>query len=162
MRSLWKHSLVLACSALMLALPLTVFAAQPDTYVSIGPMVNKTFPDRSVSRVDVTVGNAGNVAPNASVYAFLRVSTASGPVCPELGIPDIQGKLSPGAAFKAFRFEVAYAAQVLKTVFYTIEAEVRYLNYQCSQFETNCANNLKRVTYKFSAGGTPSCVKLPQ
>ena len=179
MRSLWKHTFVVACSSVMLAAPLPSFAAAPDLYVKIGPIVKETSPLRTVYKVDVTVGNAGNVAPNASVYAFLRVSTASGPVCPELGIPDIQGRLSPGAAFKAFRFQVTYpgpatqlqpgatkkgALKDLQLVGYTIEAEVKYLNYPCSNFESNCLNNypLPPASRGFLSGGTPSCVKVVQ
>lgn len=177
MHSFWKLTLVLACSGLMLAVPLPAFAAQ-DLYVNIGPIVKDTSPVRTVYMVDVTVGNAGNVAPTASVYTFLRVGTASGPVCPELGIPNIQGRLSPGAAFKAFRFQVTYpgpATQLqpgatkkggklegLQLVGYTIEAEVKYLNYPCSNFESNCSDNLKRPSRGFLSGGTPSCVKLVQ
>ena len=170
MRSLWKHSLVLACSGLMFAAPLPSFAAQ-DTYVSIGPIVKGTSPLPRVDKVDVTVGNAGNVAPNAYMNAFLRVSIGSQQIC-NIGIPGIN--LPPGQSVKALRFQMTYPQlkpgvspqQWLQTqgrelVMYTIEAEVSY-NYPCSQFETNCGNNLQRAPREFRSGGTPSCVKLVQ
>lgn len=168
MRSLWKGSLVLAIGGLLLVAPMTASAAAPDMYVSMGSIVREPPLSPTVWKVDVKVGNAGTVAPGASVYAFLRAGTASGPACPELGIPDIQGRLSPGTAFKAFRFQVTYPTPTpikkLPVVRYTIEAEVRYLNYECQPGinDNNCANNLQRVTLGFPTGGTPSCVKLVQ
>ena len=166
MHSFWKLSLLLSCSALMLTAPLPAFA-ESDMYVSIGSTVREPPLSPTVWKVDVKVGNAGNVQPSASVYAFLRASTQSGQIC-EAGIPNIQGRLSPGAAFKAFRFQVNYPAPTaikkLPVVRYTIEAEVKYLNYPCQQGvnDNNCANNLQRVTLAFPTGGTPSCVKLVQ
>ena len=167
MRSLWKHSLVFAFGGFLLIAPLSASAAAPDMYVVIGSIVREPPLNPTVWKVDVAVGNAGTVAPGASVYAFLRAGTASGPVC-ETGLPNIQGRLIPGTAFKAFRFQVTYPAPTpikkLPVVRYTIEAEVRYLNDQCQQGinDNNCANNLQRVTLPFPTGGTPSCVKLVQ
>ena len=167
MRSLWKHSLVLACVGLMLAASLPAFAAAPDMFVTIGSIVREPALHPTVWKVDVAVGNGGTVAPGAAVYAFLRAGTASGPVC-ETGLPNIQGGLSPSTAFKAFRFQVTYPASTpikkLPVVRYTIEAEVKYLNYPCQPGinDNNCANNLREVTLPFPTGGTPSCVKLVQ
>ena len=167
MHSFWKLSLLLSCSALMLTAPLPAFAAAPDMYVKILSIVKEPSLHPTVWRVDVAVGNAGNVAPNAAVYAFLRASTQSGQIC-ETGLPNIQGRLIPGTTFKAFRFQVTYPAPTpmkkLPVVRYTIDAEVKYLNYPCQQGtnDNNCANNLQRVTLAFPTGGTPSCVKLVQ
>ena len=166
MHSFWKLGL-LSCGALMLAAALPAFAAAPDMYVKILSIVKEPSLHPTVWRVDVAVGNAGNVAPNAAVYAFLRASTQSGQIC-ETGLPNIQGRLIPGTTFKAFRFQVDYHAPTpikkLPVVQYTIEAEVKYLNYPCQQGtnDNNCANNLQRVTLPFPTGGTPSCVKLVQ
>ncbi len=180
MRRLRKLTVALAGGGLLWAAPLSASAAAPDMYVIIGSIVKETIPAdpprklpvREVWKVDVSVGNAGNVQPNASVYTFFRAGTASGPVCQELGLPDIQGKLTPGAAFKAFRFQVTYPSrpptqlelQKRHVVQYMLEAEVRYLNYECQQGinDNYCANNLQRVTLGFPTGGTPGCVKLVQ
>ncbi len=176
MRSFWKLTLVLAFGGLLLAAPLTAFAAAPDMYVVIGSIVPRPpdgLPLRWYLEVYVTVGNLGNVQPNASVSTFFWAGTASGPVCPALGLADIQGNLTPGAAIKAFRFRVAYLsnpnpqhlAKLPKGVVqYTLRAEVKYINYECSQGvnETYCANNQQSVTLTFPAGGTPSCAKLVQ
>jgi hypothetical protein len=166
MHSFWKLTLVLACGGLLLAAPLPAFA-ESDMSVSIGSIVREPPLSPTVWKVDVKVFNFGNVQPSASVYASLRAYTQSGQIC-EAGIPNIQGRLSPGAEFKAFRFQVNYPAPTpmkrLPVVRYTIEAEVKYLNYPCSQGtnDNNCANNLKTVTLPFPTGGTPSCVKLVQ
>lgn len=169
MRSFWKHSLVLAIGGLLLVAPMSASAAAPDMYVKILSISSaKGTPlQPTVWKVDVAVGNAGTVDPGAAVYAFLRAGTASGPVC-ETGLPNIQGRLTPGTTFKAFSFQVTYPAPTpfkkLPAVQYTIEAEVRYLNDQCQPGinDNNCANNLQRVTLRFPTGGTPSCVKLVQ
>ena len=173
MRRFWKHSLVLACVGLMLAASLPASAAAPDMYVKILSIVKEPALHPTVWKVDVAVGNQGTVAPSAAVYAFLRASTASGPVC-ETGLPNIQGSLPPGTTFKAFRFQVNYHSQPTqpptllepkkRVVRYTIEAEVKYLNYPCQpgMNDNDCANNLQKVTLPFPTGGTPSCVKLVQ
>lgn len=160
MHSLWKLTLVLSCSALMLTAPLPAFAAAPDMYVKILSSVGEPPLNPTVWKVDVAVGNQGTVAPGAAVYAFLRAYTASGLVC-ETGLPNIQGKLTPGTSFKAFRFQVTHPTP---TPFrYTIEAEIKYLNYQCQPGinDNDCTNNLRKVTLKLT-GGTPKCVNLLQ
>ncbi len=167
MCSLWKHSLVLAFGGLLLVAPMSASAAAPGMNVKILSIVREPALNPTVWKVDVAVGNVGTVAPSAAVNALLRARTASGPVC-ETGLPNIQGKLTPGTSFKAFRFQVTYPTPTpfkkLPVVRYTIEAEVRYLNYQCQPGinDTDCADNFRTVTLPFPTGGTPSCVKLVQ
>ena len=167
MRSFWKPSLLLSCSALMLTAPLPAFAAEPDTQVFIGGLDKRTSVYKTVYKVDVTLGNAGNIPPPAYVVASLNVSQGTYPPTPicNTGISGIN--LPPGTSFKAFRFQVTYPVPIPPqdqpgTPLHKIEAEVKYLNNPCSQFETHCVNNRKYVTYRFPPGGTPSCVKLVQ
>lgn len=169
------------------AAPLTSFAQlKPDTYVSISPIVKEGHPVKgSIEKAVVTVGNLSNTVPPPNVHylAFMRVfNSADQLVCHSEAS---YGSLPPLDGMKALQFQVVYPSSVTQLgpgqaappkdpakgvkpaevgrvpshVRYRIVANVNPTQ-PCPSVDSNCSNNSQTRTLQFSAGGTPSCMKL--
>jgi hypothetical protein len=176
-------ALLMFCSGLMLIAPPAAFAQlRPDTYVSLSPVMKEGHAVKgSFETVVVTVGNLSNIPPPADVHytALMRVFTSANElVCQSNAY---YGSLPPGNSFKALQFQVAHPSPIAQLgPNQSVQskgpplAEVgrvpNHVQYRilvnliptkpCPGVDSNCNNNMLNPTIQFSAGGTPSCMKL--
>ena len=174
-------ALLLLSGLILVARPL--FAqVRPDTYVSLSPVVKEGHAVKgTVEKVVMTVGNLSNIPAPADVHytALMRVfSSANELVCQSNAY---YGSLPPGNSFKALQFQVAHpspiaqlgpaqSAQPKGPPIAEVGPVLNHVQYRilvnliptkpCPQVDSNCNNNMLNPTIQFSAGGTPSCLKL--
>jgi hypothetical protein len=180
-------ALLLSSSLMVMTAPLPSFAqSKPDTYVHIGPLTKESHAVKgTIEKIVVTVGNLSPFPspPNVHYVAILRVfNTADQLVCTS---NTYYSSLPPNASLPALQFQVAHpspitqlgpaqAAQQKGSTQGPPLAEVgrvpNFVQYRilanlsptppCPQVDMNCNNNQLNPTIQFSAGGTPSCLKL--
>jgi hypothetical protein len=155
---------------------------RPDTFVAMSQITKEGHPVKgTVEKIIVTVGNLSNVPPPPDVHytALLRVFTSADQlVCQSNAY---YGSLPPGNSFKALQFQVAHpspiaqlgpaqSAQPKGPPIAEVGPVLNHVQYRilvnliptkpCPQVDSNCNNNMLNPTIQFSAGGTPSCLKL--
>lgn len=180
-------ALLLSGSLMVIVAPLLSFAqGKPDTYVYIGPLTKESHAVKgTVEKIVVTVGNLSPFPspPNVHYLAIIRVfNSADQLVCTNSAY---YSSLPPTTPLPALQFQVAHpspitqlgpaqAAQQKGSAKVPPLAEVgrvpNFVQYRiltnlsptqpCTQVDMNCNNNQLNPTIQFSAGGTPSCLKL--
>ena len=171
MRSLWKHSLVLAFGGFMLAVPSSSSAASADFWIAIGGAPQSITSPQGVTRyVAPLVGtneDPANPYPAWTVYVTLQAKNpSSGFQCTVAGFKETRYK---PAVTMPLRFQVFYpppkrpgiqlpTVKLLAPVKYTVTATITKVTPTPSG--DTLGNNKHEWTHELPGGGTPSCVKV--
>lgn len=169
MRSFWKHSLVLAFSGFMLAVPSLSSAANADFWIAIGGAPQSITSPQGVTRyVAPLVGTneTTNPYPAWVVYVTLQAKDPSGFQCTVAGFKET---MYHPAVTMPLRFQVFYpppkrpgiqlpTVKLLAPVKYTVTATITKITPTPSG--DTLGNNKHEWTHELPGGGTPSCVKV--
>jgi hypothetical protein len=174
MRSLWKLTLALACTALMLAGPGSSFGAGIDFWVGFGSVQTKTSLQSKSMWVPVVIGNNETTSPQT--YNVPMSIFATGPSGYQCNITtEVTGKFHPAITMPV-QFQVVYSVKKpplgtpgtsLKVlpqgppVQYTVKAVIHTVQLGgVAVHEDVTTNNKHEIPFSFPAGGTPGCVRL--
>ena len=169
MRSLWKHSLVLACVGLMLAVPSSSSAASADFWIAIGGAPQSITNPQGVTRYVAPLVGTNEDPTNPylwAVYVTLQATSPSGFQCTVANFKETRYK---PAVTMPLRFQVFYPPpkrpatqlplpKVLPPVKYTLTATITKVTPTPSGDAPG--NNQHQWTHELPGGGTPSCVKV--
>jgi hypothetical protein len=167
MHSLWKYSVLLSCSSLLLLAPLPAFAV--DFWVN-ACCLNTTAVSGGGEMKTVSVHVGTNETTNPSMwvaYVTLDVKGSNGFHCSTQGFKETV--FHPMVAMPV-RFQVVYPSakplpsgitippRILPPVKYTVKATITKVTPTPSGDVP--ANNVHEYPYDLPAGGTPSCANM--
>ena len=169
MRSLWRHSLVLAFGGFMLAVPSSSSAASADFWIAIGGTPQSITSPQGVTRFVAPLVGTNEDPANPYTWAVYVTLQATGPSGFQCIVAGLKETLYKPAVTMPLRFQVFYPppkrpaiqlpqVKILPPVKYTLTATITKVTPTPSG--DVAGNNKHEWTHELPGGGTPSCVKV--